>query len=1010
MTDITIPSFQNQLLPPQVPHSTSPTSSSSLTSDEHNLLQLANEEYEDLFPYIMSYSQCDFITTLEQYIQISLVPRSISFPQSSIAKITKIIQTKQYEPDYNSINKLIHSIDNIKTYEKYSGVNYVPHCNYTKSPIHKCGDKMYILDKFLLCLKCKMIYKYNYVNFHCDYCDIDYFTEIEVGNSKEHSPDNEFRRATWQKYHCDAMINDCLKCYSCKSVLYVKKSTKQLRCFKCNLEFDFYNNKSTCIICKCEFSSEAKIYNALEFKNMKVIVKQSIINGILAKPDHVPCCDIKDKEIEKYNFYHRKDCNGLLCEGVLDKKKIVVCSKCHKMYHYDKHLWMCPICKGRFKMPKKAVQGYIRSKSITPISANKHKQITPTGNIRLSETSGMYANTQLLVVKTNDIKRKHSHYERRQCDKSDNDLSPSKDSNMKCKQFPSMIKNINNIDNGNSILNMKHSAFSKSITNIDEVIVTGNTNNNNNNNYQSSNKRMRRRQEPMKTKEKARGVSTNCVRVVNRNSVLYGGNTKEEVSAFLLGGDETKAKCKEKVLLKSPNVAVYKRKINNNIGTICNTNTGSGNNNISIIKNNDIDKQINSININSDSNINKNNYYSTSNPKHAITNVDKDSSVNNNLRKIPVPCNLRRGDSNTKLNTSANHNNNNNNNLSLSTNNKTKTNNSNSSNNSNCEDNNNNNNNNNIFILNMNINNNNNTPQISLSPKIQRSSSKLINDFNNDDYSIIKQIGEGSFGKIYSVEDKAHNKYAMKKLIASSLKEITAIQNEYRILISLTQFHLNLANIYGTEYKQLDKTTYVMYVLMDLALYDWEKEITTRNQSKTYYSEKELIQILKELTNTFAELQKLNISHRDIKPQNILVFPNNSYRIADFGEAKEILKANIEKNTSKQTIRGTELYMSPILFDALKNPGCDRKHTMHNTFKSDVFSLALCFVLAGCLSFNILYQIREVTDMNEIRNAVGKHMQGRYSSKFMEILYMMLEVNEKNRCDFVELNKMLEKL
>ena len=201
-----------------------------------------------------------------------------------------------------------------------------------------------------------------------------------------------------------------------------------------------------------------------------------------------------------------------------------------------------------------------------------------------------------------------------------------------------------------------------------------------------------------------------------------------------------------------------------------------------------------------------------------------------------------------------------------------------------------------------------------------------------------------------------------------------------------------------------------MYVLMYLALYDWEKEITTRNQSKTYYSEKELIQILKELTNTFAELQKLNISHRDIKPQNILVFPNNSYRIADFGEAKEILKANIEKNTSKQTIRGTELYMSPILFDALKNPGCDRKHTMHNTFKSDVFSLALCFVLAGCLSFNILYQIREVTDMNEIRNAVGKHMQGRYSSKFMEILYMMLEVNEKNRCDFVELNKMLEKL
>ena len=68
---------------------------------------------------------------------------------------------------------------------------------------------------------------------------------------------------------------------------------------------------------------------------------------------------------------------------------------------------------------------------------------------------------------------------------------------------------------------------------------------------------------------------------------------------------------------------------------------------------------------------------------------------------------------------------------------------------------------NNNCIISNNINNNSNTPQISLSPKIQRSSSKLINDFNNDDYSIIKQIGEGSFGKIYSVEDKAHNKYTL---------------------------------------------------------------------------------------------------------------------------------------------------------------------------------------------------------------------------------------------------------
>ena len=36
---------------------------------------------------------------------------------------------------------------------------------------------------------------------------------------------------------------------------------------------------------------------------------------------------------------------------------------------------------------------------------------------------------------------------------------------------------------------------------------------------------------------------------------------------------------------------------------------------------------------------------------------------------------------------------------------------------------------------------------------------------------------------------------------------------------------INLVNIYGMETKQLDSTTFVLYVLMDLASSDWEREI-----------------------------------------------------------------------------------------------------------------------------------------------------------------------------------------
>ena len=870
----------------------------SFTPNEQSLLNLLIDEYEDLFPYIMKYTRNEFISTLEQYIHITLNSRRISYSQSSINNAIVHIQTTQYDSDYNLLNKLIHSINSIKSYNKYTGVNYIPHCNYTTLPVHKCGDTMYKLDAFLLCLKCKMIYKQHYVSFHCDYCDVDYFTAIESDKPQTCSPGDEFRKATWQKYHCDAMINDCLKCYVCQTELYVNKSLKQLMCLKCKLEFDFYKNKSTCIICKCEFSSEAKIYNPLEFKHMKVIVKQSIIKGVLAKPEHVPCCDIADEDIHKYNFFHRKDCNGLLCEGKLNNHKIVVCAKCHKMYHYDKHLWMCPLCKGRYKLSKhKTKSNYIRSKSM-----NNHAKGNAS-DIRHSET---------MLLRNNN------------------------NSNMKYTVFPTMA------------VNMKNSAVSRSIANIEEV---GNDKGSCCRYYQTSNKKVKRKNEAV---DVGRMGSSHYVNVMNRNALFSkASNTNEDVSAFMLGERNCESrkqlcKSKEKVIASTPYV---------------------NDNDNNVVDYNNIDKQIGNVNIDSD-------YYSASKYQCGVKENDKQMTAVNKSQQVDS-ANLH-------------------NNSSSSTNNKTKTNNSTSSSNSCIVDDNNNT---NIEMIRMNINNINNN--------ITLFSPKTTNDFNNDDFVIVKQIGEGSFGKIYSVEDKSHNKYAMKKLIASSLKEITAIQNEYKMLISLSQFHLNLANIYGTEYKQLDKTTYVLYVLMDLALCDWEKEILYREQTKAYYTEQELLMILKELTSTFAELQKLNISHRDIKPQNILVFANNSYRIADFGEAKEILRNN---KTSKQTIRGTELYMSPILFNALKHPDFDRKHTLHNTFKSDVFSLGLCFVLACALTFKVLYQVREVNDSWEIQYIVNKYLQDRYSLKFREVLFSMLEVNEKNRCDFVELNRIVQKM
>jgi serine/threonine protein kinase len=290
------------------------------------------------------------------------------------------------------------------------------------------------------------------------------------------------------------------------------------------------------------------------------------------------------------------------------------------------------------------------------------------------------------------------------------------------------------------------------------------------------------------------------------------------------------------------------------------------------------------------------------------------------------------------------------------------------------------------------------------------------NNFNSDDFNILRQIGQGSYGKIFEVEDKYHRHFALKKIIAYSLKEVELIKKEYNILYSLQNLEIDLIGIFGLETKKLDRTTYSINVLMELAKCDWEKEIKQRSSLNKYYTEKELIIILKKLVKTFSRLQKANVSHRDIKPQNILVCNGNNnlnLKIADFGEAKKIInKSGGDNNTIKQTIRGTELYMSPILFNSLRNKMV-YKYTKHNTYKSDVFSLGYCMLLASSLSYKLLCEIRELKSMKDIENIVESYINkgiSFYSEKYWSIIFNMLELDEKNRPDFIELENIVQDL
>ena len=296
------------------------------------------------------------------------------------------------------------------------------------------------------------------------------------------------------------------------------------------------------------------------------------------------------------------------------------------------------------------------------------------------------------------------------------------------------------------------------------------------------------------------------------------------------------------------------------------------------------------------------------------------------------------------------------------------------------------------------------------------------NSMSLKEFQFGEQIGKGTFGNIFSVKWTRNNKYyAVKKEI---LNKIEDIQNRRRIFKIMQNFikntscegivklygnlcmkkndinyNLNIKNINNINDNN-NSNEYIYFELMEKAERDWDSEIHKRSQKKLFYTEKEIIKIITQLIRTLSLLQKNHITHRDIKPQNILI-SKGIYKLCDFGEIRVLERDGV----IVQRVRGSELYMSPILFYGLHNNLIQVKH---NNYKSDVFSLGMCLFYACSLNYSGVDLIREINNMKNIKEILFQYLGNRYSDKLILAILSMLEVDENKRYDFIQLEKNLK--
>ncbi|XP_043988685.1 serine/threonine-protein kinase Nek5-like isoform X3 [Gambusia affinis] len=248
-----------------------------------------------------------------------------------------------------------------------------------------------------------------------------------------------------------------------------------------------------------------------------------------------------------------------------------------------------------------------------------------------------------------------------------------------------------------------------------------------------------------------------------------------------------------------------------------------------------------------------------------------------------------------------------------------------------------------------------------------------------NDYEVIRQIGEGAFGRALLVRDKrgdGDRKCVVKQigLMKMSAKEKEASKKEVTLLSQMK--HPNIVSFIATFQEQ--GSLYIVMEYCDGG--DLLKKISM--QRGIPFSEAQIVDWFIQICLGLKHIHDRKILHRDIKSQNIFLTSGGmKVKLGDFGIAR-ILNNTLEM---ARTCVGTPYYLSPEI--------CESRP--YNN-KTDIWSL-------GCVLYE-LCSLRHPFEGNSLRQLVSKicrghyaPVPGRYSHDLRLLVTQLFKVNPRDR-------------
>ncbi len=213
-------------------------------------------------------------------------------------------------------------------------------------------------------------------------------------------------------------------------------------------------------------------------------------------------------------------------------------------------------------------------------------------------------------------------------------------------------------------------------------------------------------------------------------------------------------------------------------------------------------------------------------------------------------------------------------------------------------------------------------------------------------YLVESLLGSGGMGKVYKARDRELDRtVAIKVLRPDLMTDPMAMQRfKHELLLASSISHPNILRIH-------DLGEYNGVKFISMAYVDGG-DLTQLIRKEGRLPLERVLNIMRQLAAALGAAHGVNVVHRDLKPQNILLGSEDHVYVTDFGIAKT-LESDRTSVTRTGAVLGTPLYMSP---EQVEGKPVDHR--------SDLYTYGLIFyeMLTGVLpftgdtTFQLMYQ------------------------------------------------------